>query len=465
MEEESEEIKENADYLKNQKEEEDLQKKFNFNKLKVLNEFKKIKNTFSDDIIPKIKHHKRLVLNSTKILIGDEAQQYNLNFGKTKNSKELQSSKSALDATCISDKAKMLRRKINYHINKVKKSHEGLTSLNGLYLDNTIFPEKNATSNVNNISLINSQEQTSNYNEAIFKRKLRRNFDFISNNYHKKLNFAFSKYNPVTYMNNLKRLIQISPEVREDVSKIKLDVEQDIKHINDKHKFSKLFKKLKTTKNSRKKNFDNFEPIVNKSNDILKNINSNSVKNDGENKKIVVLPILKEVKPNTMKRESRIKNNFFKKLIRKETRKILDAASHQYDEIKQLHSISKEIEKYIDDDNIDKNIDKNVHDFMEFKYFDFIKKKSGNSAKSIFKPKDYYQTQKNKINKMVGELYIKNLRAKIQEEERSLGRKLRIKKDDYFNQINSEMKSSLNEFDETMARNSIDLEKNNEDLQ
>jgi hypothetical protein len=46
-----------------------------------------------------------------------------------------------------------------------------------------------------------------------------------------------------------------------------------------------------------------------------------------------------------------------------------------------------------------------------------------------------------------------------------LGRKLRIKKDDYFNQINSEMKSSLNEFDETMARNSIDLEKNNEDLQ
>ena len=266
-------------------------------------------------------------------------------------------------------------------------------------------------------------------------------------------------------MNNLKRLIQISPEVREDVSKIKLDVEQDIKHINDKHKFSKLFKKLKTTKNSRKKNFDNFEPIVNKSNDILKNINSNSVKNDGENKKIVILPILKEVKPNTMKRESRIKNNFFKKLIRKEARKILDAASHQYDEIKQLHSISKEIEKYIDDDNIDKNIDKNVHDFMEFKYFDFIKKKSGNSAKSIFKPKDYYQTQKNKINKMVGELYIKNLRAKIQEEERSLGRKLRIKKDDYFNQINSEMKSSLNEFDETMARNSIDLEKNNEDLQ
>ena len=335
MEEESEEIKENADYLKNQKEEEDLQKKFNFNKLKVLNEFKKIKNTFSDDIIPKIKHHKRLVLNSTKILIGDEAQQYNLNFGKTKNSKELQSSKSALDATCISDNAKMLRRKINYHINKVKKSHEDLTSLNGLYLDNTIFPEKNAMSNINNISLINSQEQTSNYNEAIFKRKLRRNFDFISNNYHKKLNFAFSKYNPVTYMNNLKRLIQISPEVREDVSKIKLDVEQDIKHINDKHKFSKLFKKLKTTKNSRKKNFDNFEPIVNKSNDILKNINSNSVKNDGENKKIVVLPILKEVKPNTMKRESRIKNNIFKKLIRKETRKILDAASHQYDEIKQ----------------------------------------------------------------------------------------------------------------------------------
>lgn len=464
MEQESEEIKENTDLIKNQKKKKDLHKKFNFNKLKVLNEFKKIKNTFSDDIIPKIKHHKRLVLNSTKILLGDEAQQYNLNFGKTKNSKELQSSKSALDATCISDKAKMLKRKINYHINKVKKSHEDLTSFNSLYLDNTIFPEKNATSNVNNISVINAQEKTSNYNEAIFRRKLRRNFDFISNNYHKQLNFAFSKYNPGAYLNNLKKLLQISPEVREEVTKTKLEVEKDIKHFNDKYKFNKLFKKIKTTKNARKKKLDYFEPIINNSNDILKNINSNSVKNEGENIKIIVLPILKELKVNTIKRDTRIKNNFLKKLIRKETKKILDTAFRQYDEIKQLHSISKEIEKYIDDDNIDKNIDKNIHDFMEFKQLDFIQKKGGNSTKSIFKPKDYYQTQKNKINKMVGDLYIKSLKAKIQEEERILGRKIRIKKVDYFNQMNSEMKSCLNEFDETMARNSIDLEKNKEEV-
>ena len=454
--------KEQNEYLKNKQQEEELQQKFKLNNIKILNEFKKIKNTYSDDIIPKIKHHKKFVNNSTKMLIGDETDQYELNFGKTKDSKNLKTSKSALDAIYISKRAKLLRRKINYHINKVKKSHEDITSLNLLFLDSSIFPEKNGTSLINNISIIKPIEKTSNYKEALMKKKLAKNFDLISDNYHKRLRFAFSKYNPVTYTNNLKKLLQISPEVRDNITKVKNEVEEDIKQFNDKHKFSKLFQKIKTTKNKRKQNLENFESInINKSNDILKNFNSTN-NNNNENKKII-LPILKDVKPNKAKRDSTIKFGFIKKIRRRETRRLIDTSAQQFDEIKQLHNISKEIEKYIDNDNIDKKIDKNVHDFMEFKYYEFLKNRNQSLPKSIFKPKDYYLTQRNKIDGLVGDLKIKNIKDKLLEEERHFGRKLKINQDDYFNKMNSDMKSSLDEFDENMEKYDINLDKISED--
>ena len=461
IENESKENKDQNEYLKNKHQEEELQQKFKINNLKILNEFKKIKNTYSDDIIPKIKHHKRYVNNSTKKLIGDDTDQYELNFGKTKNSKDLKTSKSALDSIYISKRVKSLRRKINYHINKVKKSHEDLTSLNVLFLESSFFPEKNGTSLINNISIIKPIEKTSNYKEALIKKKLAKNFDLISDSYHKRLKFAFSKCNPITYTNNLKKLLQISPEVRNDITKVKNEVEEDIKHFKDKHKFSKLFKKIKTTNNKSKQSLENFEPIINKSNDIGKNFNSTNI-NNNENKKII-LPILKDMKTNTIKRDSTIKFGFLKKIKRRETRRILDTTAQQYDEIKQLHNISKEIEKYIDNDNIDKKIDKNVHDFLEFKYYEFMKNRNHSQPKSIFKPKDYYLTQRNKIDGLVGDLKIKNIKDKVLEEERYYGRKLKINKDDYFNKMNSDMKSSLNEFDENMAKYNINLDKLDED--
>ena len=260
----------------------------------------------------------------------------------------------------------------------------------------------------------------------------------------------------------MKKLLQISPEVRNNITKVKNEVEEDIKQFNDKHKFSKLFQKIKTTKNKRKQNLENFESInINKSNDILKNFNSTN-NNNNENKKII-LPILKDVKPNKAKRDSTIKFGFIKKIRRRETRRLIDTSAQQFDEIKQLHNISKEIEKYIDNDNIDKKIDKNVHDFMEFKYYEFLKNRNQSLPKSIFKPKDYYLTQRNKIDGLVGDLKIKNIKDKVLEEERHFGRKLKINQDDYFNKMNSDMKSSLDEFDENMEKYDINLDKISED--
>ena len=81
---------------------------------------------------------------------------------------------------------------------------------------------------------------------------------------------------------------------------------------------------------------------------------------------------------------------------------------------------------------------------------------------SVFKPRDYYYLQKAKINNMFGDLYIKKLKARILEEERNLGNKLRLKKNDYFNKISFDMKKSLGEFDNNIKNNEINLEKNEE---
>lgn len=422
----------------------------------IMNEFKKIKNTYSDDIIPKIKHHKRALNNQVKILVGDENEQINTLFNKFQK-KELHSSKSTVDITYISDKAKKLRKKINFQVNKVKKSHEDLTAINGLYLDNNIFPE--------NKSIIKSQEKD-NYEEGIRKKNLRNYFELISNNYHNKLNLAFLKYNPLIHSNNLKKLLQVSSELRDDVSKTKQEIDGDISAMQDKHKYSKLYQKIKTTKHYRNKSIELLTPNSNKNKDIkLLSPKTTKISEQGilnnlnklENK--TILPRLSEFKNFKLKRESKINMGVIKNIKRKESKKFLDVVDQQFDDMNRLHSISKEIEKYIDDENISKKIDDNVKDFKEFKYLESFKDNNDDKTKSIFKPKDYYYLQKRKINGMFGDLYIKNLKARAQEDERNLVNKLRINRNDYFKNIHSDMKLSLNEFDKNMDDNELKLEK------
>ena len=58
---------------------------------------------------------------------------------------------------------------------------------------------------------------------------------------------------------------------------------------------------------------------------------------------------------------------------------------------------------------------------------------------------------------MFGDLYIKKLKNRIQAEETNLGNKLRMNKNDYFNKINIDMKTSLREFDDNMVKKKINL--------
>ena len=445
------------------KNEEKIDTKLKLNKLILMNEFKKIKDTYSDDIIPKIRHHKRSVNNQVKILVGVEKDQINSLFNKF-NKKKLQSSKSTVDITHLSNKVKQLRKKINFHINKIKKSTDDLTALNCLYLDNNLFHEKKIFESK---SFIKSKEKD-NYEEGIRKKKLRNNFELISNNFHKKLNHAFLNYNPLIYTRNLKFLLQASSEVRDDISKTKQEIEGDISAMQDKHKFLKLFQKIKTTKHSRNKTIDLLTPNSFKNSEIkllspkTTKISEQGVLNNLNNlQKKIILPKLSEIKDSKQKRESKIEIGLIKDKKRRNTKKILDVVDQQFDDMNRLHNISKEIEKYIDDENISKKIDENIKDFKEFKYNELFKENNKDKPKSIFKPKDYYFLQKRIINGMFGDLYIKNLKAKAQEDERNLANKLRIKRSDYFKNIHSHMKLSLNEFDKNINDNELKLEKKN----
>ena len=59
---------------------------------------------------------------------------------------------------------------------------------------------------------------------------------------------------------------------------------------------------------------------------------------------------------------------------------------------------------------------------------------------------------------MFGDLYIKKLKDRVLEEENNLGNKLRMNKNDYFNKINIDMKTSLREFDDNMVKKKINLQ-------
>ena len=449
----SKEKKEKEEIEKEQKKEKDFQKKLEDNKLKIMATFKKINTSTSDGIIPKIKHHNRLVNNLFKLLLGEKKDEKNHNnFKKIPKIKLLKSSKSSFDISHVSQNVKKLSRKINFKVNKVKKSHEDLIALNSLYLDNSLFLERNTINNKTFDYMNSNSKERENYEEAIRKKDLRNNFDFINRNYHKQLNLAFLKYNPDIYSINLKKLLQVSQAARDDISRTKLEVEGDIEAMNNKYKHIKILQKIKTTKNSRSKRIEYFEPNMYKVSENKNFFNSKKnlemgIGNIPPKKKMQFLPSLGGDKIPGNKNNPR-KSVFGMKLIKKESTKSLQIYDNQNDNGQRLLNISKEIENYIGNENINQKIDLQINDYNEHKFMSLFNE----NEDSVFKPKDHYFLKKKKINGMFGDLYIKKLKDKVKAEEKNFGDKLRMNKNDYFNKINNEMKTSLREFDDNMKK-------------
>ena len=450
---------------KKNKLEEDFQKKLEKNQFKIMTTFKKVRSQYSDGIIPIIKHHKREIGDSLKHLMGeDNYERERIKQKRLLQLKDLKASKSSSDISHMSPGARALTKKIRFQINKVKKSHEDLTALNALYLDNSnSFKEINNNDRYkNNFNLIKSLD-SSNYEEAIRKKNLRNNFELMGDKFHKGLSKAFiNKFNPDKYLDSLKTLIKASPTVRDDVTKTKKEIEDDIKNITDKSKYRKRYKRL-IEKKIKNNSLQMLDPQLYKPEEIGKK--SNTVKKvemspDFEKKKnSIFLPNIGGRKNFMNNRDNRIKMGIVAKLQKNENKKIMNTVEQQFDHMNKLYNITKEIDNYIGNENIEQKIETNMHDYKMHKYLNSLKKNDDKEI-SIFKPKDYYFLQRHKIDDLFGDLLINKLKTRVLDKERKLTDKLKLNKYDYFSKIVNEMKISLNEFDNNMNSNKIDIKEN-----
>ena len=448
---------------KKTKVEEDFQKKLEHNQFKIMTTFKKIKNQYSDGIMPIMKHHKRIIGESVKQLRGEENYEHNgIKHKRLSKLNDLKTSKSSADISHMSPGAQILKKKIEFHINKVKKSHDDITALNALYINNSNSLQENNNNDKfkNNFNLVKSSD---NYEEAIRKKNLRNNFELIADKYHRGLGKAFiKKFNPDKYLDNLKSLIKLSPTVRDDVIKTKNEIESDIKTFTDKRRFRKLYKRFKD-KRTKNKSFQMLDPQLYKPEEIAQK--SNTVKKVeispefDKKKNSIFLPNIAVGKHYMNNRDNRIKMGIVSKLQKKETKKIMNTVEQQFDHMNRLYSITKEIDNYIGNENIEKKIENNLNDYKMFKYLNLVNE-SDDKKISTFKPKDYYFLQKHKIDDLFGDLLINKLKERILEKERRLTDKLKLNKYDYFNKITNEMKNSLNEFDNNMNSNQININEN-----
>ena len=465
-----------------------------YNNIKI---WKQKQNTLSDGIMPKIEYDKRVVKEALKRIMGEE----NEDTEKTKTEKikkknTIKTVNSVKNINRVSDKAQIILKKINRHIKKIKESTEDITAMNALYLDNKIFDYNknisliqtdknkmnkmninyNSTSEINNNSQEANQNEKDNYSKAIEKKDGRNNFLYVNDVYRKQLNKVFNKFNPMTYLNNLKILIQVSPSVKDDVKKTKDDVEEDIKKLVDKHRYQKkldaLLQKNRSrsvemnSRNNKKKYkiIDNLNGknnlIINSKINVNKSVNSNKDENDASNNnninnkpEFVILP--KISREGTRPKDLKIGVNILKKLKRRETKKIITVKDQKVEEANKMYNITKEVDNLIQKENISEKVDQFIYDYKLKNYFRNL---SDNENKNIIvTDKDYYSQQKSKINDMLGELYINKMQKMVKEKEKYYDDKIRRDKNDYFLKIDNELKRSLNEFDNNIILNQVNL--------
>ena len=475
-----------------------------YNNIKI---WKQKQNILSDGIMPKIEYDKRVVKEALQRIMGEETEDTEKTKIEIKKKNTIKASNSAKNISKVSEKAQIMLNKINKHIKKIKESTEDITAMNALYLDNKIFnynknnsliKSENSNINDNKSSTIdvnnNSQEantnaninEKDNYSKAIEKKDGRNNFSYVNDVYRRQLNRVFMKYNPMSYLSNLKLLIQVSPLVRDDVKKTKDDVEEDIKKLVDKHRYQKKLDAILKKNRSRsvemnsqnnKKTYKSTDSLKGKSNLIIspkininKSANSNREENNTNNSNnasnkptFVILP--KISKEGSRPKDLMIGMNIIKKLKRRETKKIITVKDQKIEEANKMYNITKEVGNLIEKKNISEKVDQFIYDYKLKNYFRNL---SDYENKNIVTDKDYYSQQKSKINDMLGELYINKVQKMVKEKEKYYGDKIRRDKNDYFLKIDNELKRSLNEFDNNIVLNQVNLnpdESNNESFE
>ena len=182
------------------------------------------KNTQTDEIFPKINHNLFIIKTYTNNLLDEKKKEKTNNRIKfiSRNLKR-NSSDSILFEKEISPSSKKLLLKIRKHIKYMEKSASEISKLNEIFLEK----QPNKELNIQN----NNLENKNNNNNIIIqnKYKLSKNFSYINDKYRRQLNNAFLRFNPITYINNLKILENADPLIKKDIDNLKKNIDEEIK--------------------------------------------------------------------------------------------------------------------------------------------------------------------------------------------------------------------------------------------
>ena len=369
----------------------------------------------------------------------------------------------------VSPYAKTILLKIGKHIKRMKQSISDITKMNGLYLEqnarNTFQLEKeqknkNLTKlnfkdikldyllkkehnnrtylNNNNIKNYLSDNDDRDEEERPKKEDYVKNFMYVNDNYRKQLNFAFLKYNPISHLENLKILIQADPSIRKDISKIKEEVEEDIKWKCDKYHFRKKYLNFI----SKYPRSNSVQPVVlspkpfkprNKS--ILPNIKK------VQRAKKIISP--QHAKGKTI--------NFFDKIRNKENQKYNNQKEQKIEEMNQMLNATTEINNLIKNENINNKINLYKTDYAQKMYYS----NRDNTKYNNLLNKDYFLDDKKRVVDEIGNAYCFQISKNTKEKEKQLKGKIINENNKIYKRIADGKKSIMDEIYTYIENNQV----------
>ena len=422
-------------------------------------------NILPEGMFEKMTYQKRVMKDSIDLL--NEELKPDRNKEKIYNIKkknEFQRSSSLKIMEDVSPYAKTMLLKIGKHIKNIKQSITDITKMNGLYLEEKAkknynqnkkrsipklkIRKNNSTDQIiqNPKTLNNNYDYISNKNGKSKKEDYIKNFVYVNDNYRKQLNFAFLKYNPISHLDNLKILIQADPSIRNDITKINEEIEEDIKWKCDKFHFRKKYLNLLTRlhrsrsvqqiqEKKNQTNYNNNRKLPN-----IKNKNCDSRKNKKYEKSISSVYT---------------KVNLFEKLNKKEMQKLNQQKEQTQEEINHMLVASKEIDNLIQNDNINDKIDMFKTDYAKQMYYHTGSE--NNSKNENLQEKDYFLDEKNKIVEKIGNVYSFQMNKNVNEKEKIFKGKINNENEKFRKKIIDGKKNTMEEFYSYIQNNQVNL--------
>ena len=436
-------------------------------------------NILPEGMLEKMLYQKKVMKNSVELLNEEEKTDKNKEKIFNLKNKEYKRSLSSNIVDGVSPYAKTILLKIGKHIKRMKKSISDITKMNGLYLEQNArntFQLENKQKNedtpklnfknihldsilkndTNNRTYLNNNTNLKNYlsdddddksEERHKKEDYVKNFMYVNDNYRKQLNFAFLKYNPISHLENLKILIQADPSIRKDISKIKEEVEEDIKWKCDKFHFRKKYLNF-ISKYPRSNSVQppkialSPKPLKPKNKNILPNIKKNS-----QREKKIISPQYSKGKT----------INFFDKLRSRENLKYTNQKEQKIEEMNQMLNATSQINNLIKDENINNKINLYKTDYAQKMYY--TNRDNSKINKSLIN-KDYFLEDKKKVVDEIGNAYCFQISRNAKEKEKQLKGKIINENNKIHKRIVDGKKSIMEEIYAYIENNQVKTGKN-----